>query len=274
METTSPKFFCFVLMPFDKDFNDIYKFGIKGSCEDAGVYCERVDEQIFFEGSILDRIYNQISKADVIIADMTGRNPNVLYEVGYAHALNKPTILLTQNADDIPFDMKQFPHIIYGTSIEYIKEELTKRLIGFKEREVTSETYKTGIEVLINNKNLDKEKVIHEYSYNLEFQLAIHNSSFTTYKPGEFRVGIICKHFNHGTVKDFIKTVELGDGNYLHMLPSYDTLFPGYYLTSYVRLFGMGNKFNSTESENIVTIRVFTEAGPRDYNFEIKEKSL
>ena len=86
MNTTAPKPFVFVLMPFDDEFRDIYEVGIKPACEKAGAYAERVDEQIFTE-SILDRIYNQISKADLIISDMTGRNPNVFYETGYAHAL-------------------------------------------------------------------------------------------------------------------------------------------------------------------------------------------
>ncbi|HYG61069.1 MAG TPA: hypothetical protein VEL74_00690 [Thermoanaerobaculia bacterium] len=88
MEDTKPKSFVFVLMPFDESFDDVYEAGIKPACKDAGAYCERVDEQIFVE-SILARVYNQIAKADVIIAEMTGRNPNVFYEVGYAHALNK-----------------------------------------------------------------------------------------------------------------------------------------------------------------------------------------
>jgi len=57
-------------------FDDIYKFGIKGAAQDAGAYAERIDEQIFTEG-ILDRVFNQINKADVIVADMTGRNANV-----------------------------------------------------------------------------------------------------------------------------------------------------------------------------------------------------
>ncbi len=99
-----PKPFVFVLMPFKPEFDDIYRYGIKEACEKAGTYAERVDEQIF-QGSILDRIYNQIAKADIIIADMTGRNENVFYEAGYAHALGKPTILLTQHIDDIPFDL-------------------------------------------------------------------------------------------------------------------------------------------------------------------------
>src|SRR5665811_779695 len=110
IKSTAPKPFIFVLMPFDEKYNDAYKFGIKGAAEDVGAYAERVDEQIFTEG-ILDRIFNQISKADVIVADMTGRNPNVFYEVGYAHALGKIVLLLTQNTNDIPFDLKHRQHI-------------------------------------------------------------------------------------------------------------------------------------------------------------------
>src|SRR5579859_3658565 len=99
MDSLQPKPFVFVLMPFDDKFADIYQFGIKAACADVGAYCERVDEQHFHE-SILERIYNQIAKADVIISDMTGRNPNVFYETGYAHALGKRVILLTQAAAD------------------------------------------------------------------------------------------------------------------------------------------------------------------------------
>jgi len=44
---TKPKFFCFTLMPFSEDFDDIYSLGIKAACNSAGAYCERVDEQVF-----------------------------------------------------------------------------------------------------------------------------------------------------------------------------------------------------------------------------------
>lgn len=118
---------CFVLMPFDVAFDDIYEFGIKGACSDAGVYCERVDEQVFL-GSMLERIFSQISRADLLIADMTGKNPNVFYEVGYAHALGKKVVLLTSVSQDIPFDLKHFPHIIYGTEIKTLRAALTRKL--------------------------------------------------------------------------------------------------------------------------------------------------
>jgi hypothetical protein len=125
--STLPKPFVFVLMPFEAKFNDIYKFGIKGAAEDVGAYAERLDEQLFGEG-MLDRIFNQISKADLIVADMTGRNPNVFYEVGYAHALGKVTLLLTQDANDIPFDLKHRQHTVYGGRIETLRKELADRL--------------------------------------------------------------------------------------------------------------------------------------------------
>jgi hypothetical protein len=127
LSDTAPKKFVFILMPFSEDFDDVYKLGIKPACQAAGAYCERVDEQIFTE-SILDRIYSQISKADLIVADMTGRSPNVFYEVGYAHALGKNVILLTQKAEDIPFDLKHYTHIIYGGKIHLLKDELEKKL--------------------------------------------------------------------------------------------------------------------------------------------------
>jgi hypothetical protein len=125
--STSPKPFAFVVMPFDNKFDDIYKLGIFEAAKLAGFYAERVDEQIFVE-NITDRIYNQISKADIIIADMTGRNANVFYEVGYAHGLNKMVLLLTQTKDDIPFDLVSLPHIIYKDSIATLKTELQKKL--------------------------------------------------------------------------------------------------------------------------------------------------
>ena len=121
------KSFVFVLMPFSDDFKDIYESGIKPACKNCNVKVERVDEQIFDE-NILSRIYDQIAKADILIADMTGRNPNVFYEVGYAHAIQKRVILLTQNSNDIPFDLKHYPHIVYEGKSYLLKGELRKKL--------------------------------------------------------------------------------------------------------------------------------------------------
>lgn len=125
------KLFAFVLMPFKDKFQDVYKLGIKEPAAQLEIVAERVDEQIYTEG-ILERIYRQIELADIIIADMTGQNPNVFYEVGYAHAKNKLCILLTSNADDIPFDLKHHRHIVYGDSINCLREKLLEDLAWAK----------------------------------------------------------------------------------------------------------------------------------------------
>lgn len=115
--------FAFVLMPFDAEFDDIYKLGIQAVATETGIVAERVDEQTYSE-SILERIYRQIEVCDFVVADMTGRNPNVFYEVGYAHARDKLVTLLTQSASDIPFDLRHHRHIIYEGSIQTLKSKL------------------------------------------------------------------------------------------------------------------------------------------------------
>lgn len=132
--------FAFVLMPFETDFADIYKLGIQAAATECGVVAERVDEQAFSE-TILERIYRQIDSADFIIADMTGRNPNVFYEVGYAHARGKLCTLLTKSAEDIPFDLRHHRHIIYNGSIQTLKERLLLEIEWLKserEKQTTS----------------------------------------------------------------------------------------------------------------------------------------
>ena len=111
-------------MPFSKEFEGIY-FGIKEACKSTGNHCERVDEQTF-SGTILSRIYNQIAKADLIISEITIRNPNVFYETGYAHALGKRVILLAETAAELPFDVSGYPCVLHENSVKKLNEELTK----------------------------------------------------------------------------------------------------------------------------------------------------
>ena len=117
-----------VLMPFADDFDDVYHVGIKEVCEKVGARCERLDEQVHGD-NILQRIYAQIAGADLIVADTTGRNPNVYYEIGYAHALGKRVILLTRAAEDIPFDFKHFPHIVYEGRLRLLRPQLERHLL-------------------------------------------------------------------------------------------------------------------------------------------------
>ncbi|MGN5480517.1 nucleoside 2-deoxyribosyltransferase [Cupriavidus basilensis] len=77
---------------------------IKPVCENAGVAAIRVDEQ-FGPGMIIQDIVQQLRESAVVIAEITPANPNVYYEVGYAHALGKPTILIAEQGIKLPFDV-------------------------------------------------------------------------------------------------------------------------------------------------------------------------
>lgn len=160
VESTQPKPFIFVLMPFETAFDPIYDYGIKLACKSAGGHCERVDEQQF-EGSILAHIYNQIAKADLIVADMTKRNPNVFYEVGYAHALGKHVLLITQEVADIPFDLKHYHHVEYRGDIPLLKKELTKRVRWYLANPTTPTRVElSAVEFYLGGKPLASEPTI------------------------------------------------------------------------------------------------------------------
>lgn len=269
-KTTAPKPYCFVLMPFKQEFDDVYEIGIKEACERAGAYCERVDKQIFSE-RILDRVYNQIAKADLIVADMSERNPNVFYEVGYAHALGKLTILLTQNEEDIPFDLKPFTHIVYEGKISFLRDELEKRVKYFIENPPTkSSDIKLGLELFLRDKNLASGNVIRRFHYKVKppLEITIFNSSTETYASGEFKIGIQTRNFslceNQNAPVNNVITTTLPDGSFLHMMPDTSPLFPSAYTSYRIRLGSPFKEFNAGEEETIL-IKLFTKQGVRDF---------
>jgi len=190
-QSLQPKPYVFVLMPFGKAFSNIYQFGIKGAAEDAGAYAERLDDQIFTDG-ILDRIFNQINLADVIVADMTGRNANVFYEVGYAHALGKLVLLLTQDAEDIPFDLKHRQHVVYdGESIETLRRNLAPRIAwaireGASRRTPTTRALRvtlSGVELSPGLAKADIPSIPFEVEEWFDLPLAIWNESLNLTAP-------------------------------------------------------------------------------------------
>lgn len=114
----------FVAMPFADEFEDVYHLGIADAVRSAGFLCERIDEKSF-TGEISERIQKRIEDAALVVADMTHANPNVYLEVGYAWGKNVPTLLLTQNTDDLTFDVQHHNSIVYERyGIRELKDEL------------------------------------------------------------------------------------------------------------------------------------------------------
>lgn len=108
----------FVIMQFTEEYNELYKEVIKPTVENYDIECIRADD-IYTSGPILQDITQSIIESAIIIADITPDNPNVFYEVGYAHAIKKPVILLSDNQrnNKLPFDVSGFRVILYENSI-------------------------------------------------------------------------------------------------------------------------------------------------------------
>lgn len=132
--------FCFVIMPFDPNFDEIYHLVIKQTLKEMGWQCQRVDE-LPDPSHITKDIVDLTEKANLVIADLTDRNPNVFYELAIAHALKKPTIMLTQKMEYVPFDLQEYRVIIYEQSIkggEKLRKELQLILSKIAEGKIRS----------------------------------------------------------------------------------------------------------------------------------------
>ena len=113
----------FSIMKFEKDFDDLYDNVIVHVCEGFGYKSIRADK-CYASSPIIQDIVREIAKASLVIADITMDNPNVFYELGYAHALSKPTILLADanKRDKLPFDVSGYRTIFYENTIGGKKE--------------------------------------------------------------------------------------------------------------------------------------------------------
>lgn len=116
----------FVLTPFHPKFQEQYDL-IKSVCEESGFKCIRGDEQNF-KSDIFPHILKNIVKARIVIANITGRNPNVLYELGLAHALDKTTIIVSKLLDDVPVDIKSKKIVIFDDE-ESLRHNLKTELV-------------------------------------------------------------------------------------------------------------------------------------------------
>ena len=107
---------CFVAMPYTRKFLDVFAT-IRTTVEEYGYKVIRIDQERFV-GSILEEIWDQIRRADLILADLTDNNPNVLYELGIAHALSKPSLLVAHTTKGslptgTPFDLRAHRILAY-----------------------------------------------------------------------------------------------------------------------------------------------------------------
>ena len=131
VKITAQERVCFVVMQFTEEYNALYKDVIKTTCEEFDYKVIRGDD-FYHSGLIIEDITRSIRESSLIIADVTENNPNVFYEVGFAHGIGKTTILLSdRKRGPLPFDISGFRTLFYDNSIggkSAVEERLRKHL--------------------------------------------------------------------------------------------------------------------------------------------------
>jgi len=148
---------CFVIMPFgsffDSYYNDIYKKAI----ENVGLISKRADD-LYRSSTIVQDIWNYTKEAKLILADLTGKNPNVFYELGLAHALAKPAILITNTIEDVPFDLRALRVLTFDKNHPNWGNILQKK-IESSLKETLESPISSVLPTFIDTQDLEKRKI-------------------------------------------------------------------------------------------------------------------
>lgn len=115
-----------VIQPFRPEFRGAFDL-VAAATRAADAEAVRADEMVSLSEPITETVHRAVQEADLIVCDLTGSNPNVLYELGLARGLKKPIILISQRLQDIPFDLKTHRILVYDSSLPS-QAELTRSL--------------------------------------------------------------------------------------------------------------------------------------------------
>ena len=119
---------CFVMQPFADPLGSYYEKVYKPAIEKAGLKPVRADADIFGTGKIMNQVWDGINAAKVLVAELTSRNPNVFYELGLAHALQKPVVLISAREEDVPFDLHHIRVIYYDVNDPFWGTKLVEKV--------------------------------------------------------------------------------------------------------------------------------------------------
>ena len=119
---------CFVMMPFSEPHGNYYSSVYEPGIKKAGLKPVRADHEIFGSGKIMDQVWSGINTAKVLVAELTTKNPNVFYELGLAHALKKPVVLVSSNEEDVPFDLHYIRVIYYDVNDPFWGQKLLDKV--------------------------------------------------------------------------------------------------------------------------------------------------
>jgi len=121
--------FCFTIMPYGNWFDTYYQKIYYPAIEEVGLKSTRADD-LYRPSSIVHDIWQYTKDCKIVLADLTGKNPNVLYELGLAHAIGKPVILIVETMEDIPYDLRALRIIEYDKNAYNWGDLLRKKIVN------------------------------------------------------------------------------------------------------------------------------------------------
>lgn len=194
---------CFIICPLGdkgsvtrKRSDDLRNYIIEPTLKDIGIKAERADT-LAEPGNITTKVIMKIEEADVIIADLTDKNPYVFYELAIAHALRKPVIHMSRKGENIPFDVNQYRYVTYDNTdlaeLEPTKSELKSQLENIPRPEDVINPFTEALSLIkIDKSGSPTEKFIAEIRNALGIQEARLNR-MESYMDQQFKHNVSTK---------------------------------------------------------------------------------
>lgn len=178
---------CFIVCPIGSDESETRKrsdtllnYVLKPICEECGFNAVRVDE-LNTGDSITNKIIDYLINSDLVIADLTGHNPNVFYELGYRTALGKPTIQIKSKDETLPFDVNTIQTFDYNINdipaIEVFKSRIKQTILSFNFVSNVDATSTSGAESNFNSVILQELYAMHDMLNGISKKLSETNTS-------------------------------------------------------------------------------------------------
>jgi hypothetical protein len=179
----------------------------------------------------------------------------------------------------VQYNLKHFPHIVYGTKVSLLRDELKKRVKYFINNPPTKLSKITQeLELYLGQENLalEKGKYVFTSDNRDSLLITIFNSSSETFASGDFKIGIITEKFglcrnSLSMAGNKVVTTTLPDGRFLHMFPDFSALFPNAY-TFFRAYLNTSARQDKDVDEKAILVRLFTKQGSRDFPITVQTK--
>ncbi len=278
---TTPQRLVYVTTPRSSYFDSVYAQGIAPACQDAGCLCERIPGEPPID---LDIVYARIGKADAIVADISTSSPRVLYEVGYAHALGKPVVLLTSAVETTPFDLTQYPSVRYGEPIAAMRDQLSTRLATLlREPNPSIKLPRSDLRAWYDGRELVPGSKFDLYGHSdrmfrYELRMDVHHAALDCIEPLQCQIALqVPRKYVGGGCKGEPEnsdptSVALSVTERLHIQKPIFRIFPGGWQS--VAFWFISKEGFHEDQELSFALRVASDLGPALFPFVLRMKGI